>query len=445
MSVIAKFKRDRAAPGASGSQSGDTPALSAMDRAVRPKRITPGRVVGALIIVAVLAVGVFGYVRYGLQRSLIVSADKLTISTVRQAPFSDYAPVTGSVAPEDTVFLDTVEGGQVTEVLVEDGAIVEAGQVLARLKNTRLELEVLGREAQLTESQNYLANARLAFQQSELRNQRDMMDVDREIARINDSLTRQKPLENEGGVSKSVIVNLEADLAHKQAERASIEQSQVTEREIGKSNLAQLEQSISRMTQSLTLVRGNLNNLTVTAPIAGQLTGFALKVGEVIGAGQRIGQIDTIDSYKLTSMVDEFYLGRVSFGQKATVDLGGQTHPLTVAKVYPDVRERQFQVDLKFQGEAPTNLRRGQTVRPRIELGETTSSLILANGPFYDETGGLYVLVVSPNRGSAEKRSVTLGRRTPEAIEVVSGLSAGERVITSSYASFKDIERVDLH
>jgi HlyD family secretion protein len=446
MSVIAKFRRQRpeGADAQAPAPKTDAPSLSSMDRAVTPKRITPARIIGAVIVLLVLSVGAFGYVRYGMQRSLSVSSERVTISTVQQAPFSDYVPVAGNVAPKDTVFLDTVEGGQVTEVMVEDGAVVEAGQALARLKNTRLELEVLGREAQLTEQQNFLANARLAFQQSELRNQRDMMSVQRQIDKISDDLARQKPLENEG-ISISVIRNLEADLAHRQAERESIELSQTAERQVAKSNLAQLEQSIDRMTRSLTLVRENLDNLTVTAPIAGQLTGFELKVGEVIGSGQRIGQIDTVNAYKVTAMVDEFYLGRIAFGQPASVDIGAGSHDLRVSKVYPDVRERQFAVDLEFTGEAPEGIRRGQTMRPRIELGETAQSLVIANGPYYDETGGLWVLVVSGDGGSASRRNVTLGRRNPETVEVVAGLVAGEHVITSSYQPFKDVERVDLN
>jgi HlyD family secretion protein len=415
-----------------------------MDRAVKPQRFTPARVVGALVILAVIAVGVFGYMRYGLTRTLAVSTERVTISSVVKATFSDYVPVTGNVAPQDTVFLDTVEGGQVTEVLIEDGTIVAAGDNLARLKNTRLELEVLGREAQLTEQQNFLANARLAFQQSELRNQRDMMNVEREIARLTDTLERQKPLEN-SGISKQIITNLEADLAHRNAERDSIQLSQATERQVAKSNLAQLETSIDRMTRSLGLVRQNLDNLNISAPIAGQLTGFDLKVGEVVNAGRRVGQVDTVDAYKITAMVDEFYLGRIAVGQNASLETDGATYALTVAKVYPDVRERQFQVDLRFAGETPKAIRRGQTMRPRIELGETAGSLVIPNGPFYDETGGLWVLVVSQDGKAASRRDVTLGRRNPEAIEVVSGLAAGERVITSSYDAFKDVERIDFN
>jgi HlyD family secretion protein len=446
MSVIAKFKRDRAgaSPPPPPKPDPDAPTLSAMDRAVRPRRFTPARIAGGTILVLILAIGAYGYLRYGLQRTLAVSVERVSISTVREATFSDYAPVSGNVAPQDTVFLDTVEGGQVTEVLVEDGAMVGEGEALARLKNTRLELEVLGREAQLTEQQNFLANARLAFQQSELRNQRDMMSVQREIDRVTDRLDREKPLRNEG-VSIGVITNLEADLAHRLAEKESIEQSRDAERKVAQSNLSQLAQSIDRMTKSLGLVRGNLDNLNIVAPISGQLTGFSLKVGEVVGPGERIGQVDTVNAYKISAMIDEFYLGRIAIGQAASLDMSGASYALRVAKIYPDVRDRQFQVDLAFTGPAPKGIQRGQTMRPRIELGETAGSLVLDNGPFYDETGGVWVLVVSKDGAFASRRNVTLGRRNPEAVEVVSGLSAGERVITSSYQGFKDVERVELN
>lgn len=443
MSVIAKFRKQGEGAEPLPPEEADAPELSAMDRAVHPRRFTPTRIAAVVLLLIVLAAGAYGYARYGLQRSLSVSTERLRISTVSTSPFRDYVPVTGNISPKDTVFLDTVEGGQVTEVLVEDGSIVEAGQPLARLENTRLELEVLGREAQLTEQQTFLANARLAFQQSELRNQRDMMNLEREVDRLRDDLARKKPLEGDG-YSLQTIYNLEADLEHKLAERESIAASQRAEREVARANLTQLQQSIARMTQSLTLVRDNLDNLNVTAPISGQLTGFELKVGEVIGSGQRIGQVDTVGDYKITALVDEFYLGRVAFGQGASVEIGGESYALEVTKVYPDVRDRQFQVDLTFDGPPPESIRRGQTARPRIELGETAQSLTIANGPFYDETGGLWVLVVSTDGNTAARRDVTLGRRNPEAVEVLSGLNDGERVITSSYQSYQDVDRIDL-
>ncbi|MGD2134135.1 MAG: HlyD family efflux transporter periplasmic adaptor subunit [Maricaulaceae bacterium] len=459
MSVIAKFRAKNAAASEAGGQNpgGEDAAadprlqrqeaeaaLSAMDRRVKPPVFTFGRVLAVVIVLAVLGVGGYGYVRFGLERTLSVAAERVTVSNVELASFRDYVPVTGSVSPEDTVYLDTIESGQVTEVLVDEGVIVEAGDLLARMKNTRLELEVVSAEAQLTEQQNNLDNARLAFQQSELRSRRDLMSVEFEIDRLTDALARRRPLEG-SAAPRAEIEDLEDELAHQTALKDVIEQSWEAERALSERTIAQREASIESMTERLALVQEGLSNLSLTAPIAGQLTVFDLNVGEVVGSGQRIGQVDAVGNFKVVALVDEFYLGRISIGQSASVEIGGRAYDLEVDKVYPNVRDRQFEVDLVFAGAPPEGLRRGQTVRPRIELGETAESLVIANGPFYDETGGLWVLVVTPDGSSAHRRDVTLGRRNPEMVEVLSGLAEGERVITSSYQSFRDIERIDFN
>lgn len=414
-----------------------------MDRRVRLSRITPTLVVGLIVVLAVLAAGAYAYMRYGRERVLSVAAERVRISVVTEAPFADYVPVTGSIVPRDTAYLDITEGGQVTEVLVEEGAYVSPGQPLARLKNTRLELEVLGREAQLMEQQNNLANSRLAYEQSVLRNRRDLMSAQFEIARLRDELSRLRTLEGTGA-PVATIRDLERELAYNEELRTVVEQAQAGEIELAARNIAQLELSVASMTQSLALVRDTLGDLTIAAPIEGQLTSFDLNLGEVVGAGQAIGQIDTVGSFKVSALVDEFYLGRISPGQAAGVEISGDTSPLEVIKVYPNVRDRQFQVDLEFRGAIPANLRRGQTVRPRIELGETSNSLLVDNGPFYEDTGGLWVFALSADAASAERRAVTLGRRNPEQIEILAGLVEGDRIITSSYETFRDVQRINF-
>jgi HlyD family secretion protein len=415
-----------------------------MDRRVRPKRLTVGRVFGVVIVLLAVGAGAWGYVRYGLERSLAVASERVTISAVRAAPFNDYAPVTGGVAPEDTVYLDMIEGGQVTAVMAEEGALVKAGDVLARLENTRLELEVLSREAQITEQQNNLATARLAFEQNALGHQRNVMQLDFEIERLETLLERRRPLEG-GTASAAEIHDLETELAYNQGLRSVVEQAQAADAALADRTLAELERSITNMSASLELIQQSLGDLTVTAPIDGQLTIFDVNVGAVLAPGQRIGQVDTVGGFKISALVDEFYLGRIAIGQSASVEIGGRTYDLEVSKVYPNVRDRQFQVDLAFVGDPPDGLRRGQTLRPRIELGETQDSLVLENGPYYDETGGLWVLVVSPDGSTATRRDVTLGRRNPEYVEVLAGLAQGERVITSSYQAYRDIERIDFN
>lgn len=443
MNVIAKFRPKDSLGDDPAGRRADEP-LSAMDRRVRPQRLTAGRILGVVVLLLVLGVGGYAYVRYGLERTLAVASERVTLSEVQTAPFNDYAPVTGSVAPEDTVYLDLIEGGQVTEVLVEEGATVEAGQLLARLENTRLELEVLSRDAQITEQQNMLATARLGFEQNALNHRRSLMTLEYEITRLTDMLERRRPLE--GGVTSAAeIHDLEIELEYNRGLKSVVEQAQAADAALADRTLAVLEASIARMASSLELVQESLGDLSLTAPISGQLTIFDLNVGAVLAPGQRIGQVDTVGSFKIIALVDEFYLGRISIGQPASVDIGGRSYDLQVSKVYPNVRDRQFQVDLTFSGDGPDGLRRGQTVRPRIELGETAESVVIANGPYYDETGGLWVLVASPDGASAVRRDVTLGRRNPEFVEVLSGLSPGERVITSSYQSFQDVERIDFN
>lgn len=441
MSLIARLPREDATepPDGPGAES----VLSPMDRRVASRRITSGRVAASGAVLVVLGVCGYGYVRFGLERTQAVSLDRVIVSTVERAVFRDYVPVTGSVAPETTVYLDTIESGQVTEVLVEEGAQVAEGQLLARLKNTRLELEVVGTEAQLTEQQNNLDNARLALQQAELRHQRDLMAVRLEIELLEDLLARRRPLAG-NAIPVAEIDDLEARLAHQRSLEKVVEDARTAEWALAERTIGQREATMERMGERLTLVQESLSDLAITSPINGQLTVFDLNEGEVVGAGQRIGQVDANDLFKVSALVDEFYLGRIFKGQRAGVEIGRREYGLEVSKVYPNVQDRQFQVDLTFRGEPPDGLRRGQTVRPRVELGEASESLVIANGPYYDETGGLRVMVVSTDGASAQLRSVRLGRRNPEQIEVLANLSEGERVITSSYQAFKDTERIDL-
>jgi HlyD family secretion protein len=441
VSVIAKL---RAKDDSSDAGVGAETPLSPMDRRVRPRRITWAGVAGGLVVVAALGAGGYGYVRYGLTRTLSVAAERVTVSAVRAAPFSDYAPVTGNIAPEDTVYLDVINGGQVTEVMAEEGALVDAGEPLARLKNTGLELQVLGLETQISEQQNNFATLRLQFEQNALRYERDLMSLDFQIDLLSDRLGRFRAVETQSRPA-SEISDLEKEIAFNVAQKAVVERAQAADAELAERTLAQFESQIEQMSARLGLAVESLGDLTLTAPIAGQLTIFDLDVGAVVGPGQRIGQVDAVGGFKITALVDEFYLGRIAIGQSASVEIAGRDLPLEVAKVYPNVRDRQFQVDLAFVGGPPEGLRRGQTVRPRIELGETEDSLVIANGPYYDETGGLWVLVLSPDGATATRRDVTLGRRNPEVVEVLSGLVEGEKVITSSYESFRDVERIDFN
>ena len=437
--LVLKPKEDSAA-----APDSDEVVLSAMDTRIEQRLVTPQRVALALAAGLLIAMSAYAYVEYGLTRTLTVGAERVTVSRVAYDTFREYIPVTGNVVPRTTVYLDAVEGGQVTAVHVEEGAFVTAGQPLVTFKNTNLELQVIGAEAQLTEQLNYLSTTRQNFEQSRLRNQREVIEIDYQIDRLSRELARRRPLLAAGGVTQGQLDDLEAELSRYGRLRVLVEQQLGLDEEFDANQLTRMSTALDAMNQSLAIARDNLGNLVISAPIDGQLTLLDANPGESKARGQRVGQVDEVNAFKVSAFVDEFYLSRVTMGQLAEVEIDGKTYELTVAKEYPDVRERQFEIDLKFTGDAPPQVRRGQTVRMRLEIGQPADTLVVANGAFYDDTGGQWVFVLDESEQYAERRVVRFGRRNPEGIEVLEGLKDGDRVITSSYESFERFDRLEL-
>jgi HlyD family secretion protein len=358
--------------------------------------------------------------------------------------FREYIPVTGNVVPRTTVYLDAVEGGQITAVHVEAGALVTAGQPLVTFKNTNLELQVIGAEAQLTEQLNYLSTTRQNFEQSRLRNQREAIEIDYQIDRLTRELARRQPLLATGGATKGQVDDLEAELARYRSLRAPVQRQLQLDEEFGANQLTRMSEALDAMNRNLAIARDNLSNLVIVAPIDGQLTSLEANAGESKARGQRVGQVDELDVFKVSAFVDEFYLSRVAMGQLAEVEVDGKRYVLELSKEYPGVRDRQFEIDLEFTGDTPPQVRRGQTVRMRLEIGQPADTLVLANGAFYDDTGGQWVFVLDESGQYAERRPVRFGRRNPEGIEVLEGLRDGERIITSSYESLERFDRLEL-
>jgi HlyD family secretion protein len=422
----------------------DDVVLSAMDQRIEQRLLTPWRVGVAAGALAIVGLAAYGYAEFGLSRTLTVGAERVTIGQVSYDTFREYIPVTGNVVPRTTVYLDAVEGGQITSVHVEEGAFVTRGQPLVTFKNTNLELQVIGAEAQLTEQLNYLSTTRQNFEQSRLRNQRELIDLEYQIERLSRDLARKQPLLATGGATQAQLDDLEAELGRYRDLRRPTEQQLRLDEEFGTHQLTRMNDAVEALNRSLAIARENLNNLVITAPIDGQLTLLEANPGESKARGQRIGQVDELHKFKVSAFVDEFYLSRVTTGQLAEVDLGGKRYELEVVKEYPDVRDRQFEIDLAFTAELAPPIRRGQTVRMRLEIGQPADTLVLANGAFYDDTGGQWVFVLDEPGDFAERRSVRFGRRNPEGIEVLEGLRDGDRVITSSYESFERFDRIQF-
>ena len=436
MSKVSAITDNRPDPAVSISGQG-------MDRVVAKKRPI-GRVLAYAGLAIAVAVFVWWLVAMLLGgRSLSVNAQKISVSPVTVGTFEDFIPLRGRLVPRRTVYLDAIEGGRVEQVLIEDGALVEAGDPIALLSNTNLQLEVLGREAAVTEQLNNMRTIELQLEQNRLSHKRNLVEIDYQIVRLTRSIERQRELAEKELVSQSGIDDLQDELDYYTRRREVTLESQATDARMQSQQLRQLRDAGGQLQTSLEFARKNLEDLNVRAPVSGKLSGFNIEVGESIVRGGRLGQIDDPDGYKLNVEIDEFYLGRVDLEQTATAELGRDTYDLDVSKIYPQVNGGQFEVDMVFE-EEPGGLRRGQTMQVRLTLGDNSDAVLIPNGSFYQETGGNWVFVVSADGTEAIRREVRLGRRNTDFIEVLDGLEPGERAITSPYTSYAGMDRLTL-
>lgn len=412
-----------------------------MDRKIQRKSRRPLAVGGG--IAAAILLFVLVWATRDSSTSYTLDGQRIRTSIVVTGAYEDYIPLRATVAPERSVFLDAIEGGRVERILVEDGTYVEEGQPILELSNTSLQLDVIAREADVSEQLNNLRNTQLAIQQNRLSLKSDLIEIDYQISRLNRLVTRYVELEGKQFISKNEYEDAVDELGYWKSRREVTRESQVQEEKIRLAQIEQLETSVSQLEQNLILTRSNLDHLLVRAPRAGQLTSLNAQIGESKGRGERLGQIDDVDRFKATAFVNEFYLSRVRVGQRAELEVNGRHYDLEISKVYPNVQASQFEVDLRFLDAAPSDIRRGQTLQMRLVLSDTTSNaILLANGPFFNDTGGAWVFVLDANRAVATRRDVQLGRRNSTNIEVVGGLLDGDEVIISSYSNFITVDRL---
>lgn len=399
-----------------------------------------------IMLVAGLASAVLLYMLFapGSGRLYKIDGDRVIVAPVVMGEFEDFIPVRGRVTPARTVFLDTVEGGRVEKIYVEDGATVEQGQILVDLSNTALQLDVISREAQVTEQLNNLKTIELSLEQNRLSHKRNLIEIDYQIIRLSRLVARRKQLAVGGSVSIAELENAQDELDYYKKRHAITIESQKSDEKMQKQQMIQLKSSTKQLEKNLIFAHKNLDNLAVRAPVSGKLTAFDAEIGQSMSRGQRLGQIDDPDHFKVKAQIDEFYLGRVDVGQRALVKVGGEELKLIVKKTYPQVRNGQFEIDMTFAGTTPGGIRRGQTVQIKLFLGDTGKAIVIPNGSFYADTGGTWIFVVSFDGTKAVRRDVRLGRRNSKVIEVIDGLQPGEKVVVSPYTNYIDMDRLEF-
>ena len=373
-----------------------------------------------------------------------VEASQLTISTVREGEFADYIQFNGQVVPIQVVQISPEEGGIVQEKVVEEGARVRKGEVLVRLSNSNLDLQILNAEAELAEKQNLLRNTQVAMQQDRLNNETEDVTLAMDVQRKLRAYRQKERLYEEKLISREDYLQSKEDYELVQRKQELVKQRLEQDSTYRTLQMEQMEDNLENMQRNVLLVRGRKEKLEICSPIDGQLGLLDVELGQSIGAGQKIGQINDLTDFKIEANLSEHYIDRVRTGLQATLKRDGKSYTLRVRKVFPEVREGLFRTELVFEQGHPEPIRIGQTYNLSLQLGQSQQATLLPRGTFFQATGGKWVFVVSQDGRKAYRRSIRIGRQNPQYYEVEEGLAPGERVITSGYEAFREREELVL-
>ena len=412
-----------------------------MDRPIEKKTGFQLKKHGPWATAAVLLVLLAGWLLFGNHAATLrVDADELAFGTVEQAEFKDYVRTNGQVLPIQVVQIAPEEGGIVREKVAEEGAMVRKGDVIVRLSNSNLDLQILNAEAELAEKQNLLRNTQVAMQQDRLNNQTELAQLEMDTHRKQRAYEQNSQLYQQGLLSREDYLQTEEDYQLSQKKLRLIGNRLQQDSVYRTVQMDQMEDNLQAMRQNVVMVRQRKDKLEVRSAIDGELGLLDVELGQSITPGQKVGQINDLSDYKVQAEIDEHYIDRVRQGLTATFVRQGQTFSLQVRKVYPEVRQGKFRTDFIFKGERPANIRTGQTYYLDLELGQPEQAVIIPRGTFFQTTGGQWIFVLSPDGHKAYRRSIRIGRQNPQHYEVLEGLEPGERVVLSGYEAFKDNE-----
>ena len=387
---------------------------------------------------ALLAVFIVYLIARPNNKTLRVDKDSFTVATAQQGEFNDYIRISGRVQPMTTIQLSPQEGGIVEKILIEEGSPVKAGDAILILNNDNLDLQILNSEAELAEKENILRNTQIQMEQQKLDVRQNVLEYGTNVERLRRAYEQQKALYEDKLIAKEDYLKAEEDYKlAKQKYDLMAERSKQDSLYRG-TQIDRMEESLENMQLNMSMIRRRKSNLIVKAPIDGELGLLDVVLGQSIASGTKIGQINSVGTYKVEAQIDEHYIDRVVDGLEATFERQGETYSTVIRKVYPEVRDGKFKADFKFDGEQPDNIRSGQTYYLNLQLGQPEEAVIIPRGTFYQKTGGKWIYVVNKDGNKAVKREIRIGRQNPQYYEVLEGLEPGERVITSGYDTYGD-------
>ena len=412
-----------------------------MDRVIEKKKGFQLKKHGPYVVGGCLFLAMLGWMFFGNHASTLrVSQDELTISEVKRAEFKDYVRTNGQVMPIQVVQISPEEGGIVMEKVVEEGLMVHKGDVIVRLSNSNLDLQILNAESELAEKQNLLRNTQVAMQQDRLNNLTEQAQLDMDTHRKQRTFEQNKRLYDAKMINRETYVQSQEDYQLSARKRNLVGRRLKQDSLYRTVQMDQMEDNLQNMRRNVMLVRQRKSKLEVRATATGELGLLDVELGQSIQPGQMIGQINDLSDYKVQAQIDEHYIDRVRQGLTATFTRGDKQYQLQVRKVYPEVREGKFRCDFVFRGERPENIRTGQTYYIDLELGQPEQAILVPRGTFFQTTGGQWIFVLDKSGSKAYRRNIRIGRQNPQHYEVLDGLEPGERVVTSGYEAFKDNE-----
>ena len=377
--------------------------------------------------------------------TLRVDAQLLNVATVEQGEFNDYVRLTGSVQPMTTVQLSPLESGVVERIVAEEGTSVRRGDVILEMSNNSLSMQILQSEADLAEKQNILRNTMISMEQERLALRQEKLQLDLEVSRLKRTFEQNQSLYNENLLARETYLQSKEDYDLAVGRRNLILERQRQDSLYRSSQVEQMEESLLSMQRNMELIRQRVDNLKVKAPIDGEVGMLDAVLGQSLQQGANIGQVNDLTTYKVQAQIDEHYIDRITTGLVASFERQDTRYEMQLRKVYPEVRNGQFKADFRFVGDAPENIRSGQTYYLNLQLGEAAEAVLIPRGSFYQATGGRWIYVVDASGEKAYRREIRIGRQNPQYYEVIEGLQPGEKVIVSSYDNFGDNEVLILN